>query len=84
MGSHGVRNCIYSSEDWTLMQGALLKASRRLDRGPSDKYADQLARRVMTLFDQGLRDENVIASTAVHQERLITRIVALRQGGGNT
>jgi hypothetical protein len=79
-----LRNFIYSSEDWTVMQAALLKASRRLHRGPSDKYADRLARRVMTLFDQALHDENAIASTAMHQERLITRILSLRQGGGNT
>lgn len=79
-----LRNFIYSSEDWTLMEAALLNASRRLHRGPGDKYADRLARRVMTLLDQGLRDENVIASVAVHQERLITRILSLRQGGGTT
>jgi hypothetical protein len=79
-----LRNFIYATDDWTLMQGALLKASRRLHRGPSDKYADRLARRVMTLFDQGLRDENVIASAAVRQERLIARMLSLRQGRGNT
>ncbi len=50
------------------MESALLRASTTLQRGPSHKYTDQLARRVMTLFDQGLRDDEVIASTAVYQE----------------
>lgn len=73
------RKVFYSSEDWNLMQNALLKASEQLQRGPDHQYADRLARRVMALFDQGLRDEEIIASNAAHQERLIARIGALRQ-----
>ncbi len=60
------------------MESALLRASTTLQRGPSHKYTDQLARRVMTLFDQGLRDDEVIASTAVYQETLIEKIGAIR------
>jgi hypothetical protein len=74
------RKVFYSSEDWNLMQNALVKASEQLHRGPDHEYANRLARRVMTLFDQGLRDEEIIALNAAHQERLIARIGALRHG----
>jgi hypothetical protein len=70
------RNFFYSSQDWNLMQAALVQATKELQRSSNHEHADRLARRVMTLFDQGLRDETVIAAAAAHQERLIARIVS--------
>jgi hypothetical protein len=69
---------IYSSEDWNLMQSALFKATKKLHRAQDHEDADRLARRVMTLFDRGLRDIDVIARAAAHQEILIAKIVSLR------
>lgn len=65
----------YSSQDWRLMERALRKASVQMNREPDDR---NLARRVMTLFDQGARDEESIAKTAAYQERLIVQVSKLR------
>ena len=73
-----IRRFIYSSEDWSLMQSALLSAIRELRRDQGHEDTDRLARRVMTLFDQGLRDAEVIACTAANQKILIAKIVSLR------
>jgi len=72
------RKLIYSSEDWNLMQRALLKATQKLHRAQGHEDTDRLARRVMTLFDQGLRDAEVIARTAANQEISIAKITSLR------
>ncbi|MEK1888994.1 MAG: hypothetical protein AAAB35_15795 [Phyllobacterium sp.] len=78
-----LRKHSYSSEDWNLMQRAHFKASKQLQRCPkSHADADRLARRVMTLFDEGLRDEAAIVSAAVFQENLITEIMTNRYAGG--
>jgi hypothetical protein len=61
------------------MQSALFKASTQLGRGPNHEFADRLARRIMTLYDRGLRDEEVIAFAAAEQEELLANIVALRE-----
>lgn len=77
-----LRKLFYSSEDWNLMQRAHLKASQQLQLCPkSHEDADRLARRVMTLFDEGLRDEAAIVSAAVFQERLVTEINVNRHVG---
>ena len=73
-----LRNLIYSSEDWNVMQSALLTATRKLYRDQGHEDTDRLARRVMTLFDQGLRDAEAIARAAANQEILIARIASLR------
>lgn len=75
---HHIRNLFYSSEDWRLMQNALLAAAKKLDRDQCHEDTDRLARRVMTLFDRGLRDAEVIARAAANQEILIAKIVSLR------
>ena len=72
------RTFIYSSEDWNLMQNALSTAAKKLHRDQGHEDTDRLARRVMTLFDQGLRDAEVIACTAANQEILIANIASLR------
>ena len=72
------RNIIYYSEDWDVMESALLKATRKLHRAQDHEDADRLARRVMTLFDQGLRDAEIIARAAANQEMLIANIASLR------
>jgi hypothetical protein len=47
------------------MQGAHAKASVLLNRCPySDIDANRIARTVMRLFDDGFRDENMIAAKA--------------------
>ncbi|WP_457302163.1 hypothetical protein [Phyllobacterium sp. P5_D12] len=72
------RNIIYYSEDWDVMESALLKTTRKLHRAQHHEDTDGLARRVMTLFDQGLRDPEIIARTAANQEMLIANIASLR------
>ena len=69
---------IYSSEGWNLMQNALFTATRKLRRAQGHEDADRLARRVMALFDQGLRDVEVIACAAANQEMLVAKIASLR------
>jgi len=72
-------NPCYSTEDWRLMQRALAKASEALQRCPkSHENADRLARTVMKLFDQGLRDEMLIAAKAAEQEMKATNIASYR------
>lgn len=59
----------YASADWAVMERAHARASQILKRDPkTDAHADQLARRVMGLFDHGMRDEEVIARIAAAQE----------------
>jgi hypothetical protein len=73
-----LRKLIYSSEDWNLMQHALRIATKELHRSQGHEDADRLARRVMTLFDHGLRDPEVIARAAANQEMLVAKIASLR------
>ncbi|ATU94096.1 hypothetical protein [Phyllobacterium zundukense] len=69
----------YSPEDWGLMQRAHAKASLTLDCCPhSHEHANRLARTVMKLFDQGLRDELLIAK-AVEKELTVTSIASERE-----
>jgi hypothetical protein len=72
------RNVIYYSEDWNVMESALLKATGRLHRTQGHEHTDRLARRVMTLFNEGLRDAEVIARAVANQEMLISNIASLR------
>ncbi|WP_271896350.1 hypothetical protein [Candidatus Phyllobacterium onerii] len=72
------RNIIYYSEDWTVMEGALLKATRKLHKAQGLEDSDRLARRVMTLFNEGLRDAEIIARAAANQEMLIGKVASLR------
>jgi hypothetical protein len=73
-----LRQLIYSSEDWNLMQTALLTATKKLHRAQDHEDSDRLARRVMSLFDRGLRDPDIIARTAANQEMLVVKIASLR------
>ena len=71
------RQLFYSREDWDLMQAAHVHASSLLHRSARDhKDADRLARRVMLLFDRGMRDMDIIAKVAAHQEHMAAMIVA--------
>jgi hypothetical protein len=59
----------YSPDEWDLMQRAHDRASEMLHRGPkTHENADRLARTVMKLFGQGLRDEDILASKATNHE----------------
>ena len=58
------RNLIYYSEDWDVMESALLKAIRKLQKAQGHEDIDPLARRVMALFNEGLRDAAAIARAA--------------------
>lgn len=73
------RKAIYSREDWNLMEHAHRIACRDL-HVPSTSLDEihRVAKRVMTLFDGGLRDENLIAATAASQERFIADTLSLR------
>jgi hypothetical protein len=77
--SRRLTKLLFTREDWNIMQSALFKASKQLDRGPNHEFTGRLARRIMTLYDRGLRDEEVIALAAVEQEKLLAKIVALRE-----
>ncbi|PSH65334.1 hypothetical protein [Phyllobacterium sophorae] len=69
----------YTTEQWDLMQRAHVKASEMLGRcSHSHEHANRLARTVMKLFDQGLRDDLIIAARAVEQEVTATRIASER------
>jgi hypothetical protein len=83
MGCHRLKKLIYSSQDWSLMQTALLLASKQFEP-PNYPHADRLARRVMALFDEGLRDAETLASAAAHQERLIAQIALVRDTARQT
>ena len=69
-----IRKFFYSREDWNLMQSAFLTAARKLHRDQGHEDTDRLARRVMTLFDQGLRGIEAIARSAANQEIFIAKI----------
>lgn len=69
----------YSHEDWDVMEQAHRSACRELSVSTNaEEKQRRLAKRVMTLFDCGLRDENVIAAAAVRQERFIAETLSLR------
>ncbi len=64
---HLLGSKFHSSADWIVMQRAHAKASALLSRCPySDIRANQIARTVMRLFDDGLRDEDMIAAKTVN------------------
>lgn len=70
---------IYSHEDWDVMEQAHRSACRALAISPdAEEKHRRVAKRVMTLFDHGLRDENVIATAAVRQEQFIAETLSLR------
>jgi hypothetical protein len=73
-----MRTLFYSSDDWNIMETALLRASKKLNRSKDHVHTDRLARRVKIFFDRGLVDPDAIASAAVNQELLISDIAALR------
>ena len=70
---HLISKNVYSGEDWKLMQNAHAEASALLDRDPySDINANRLARIVMRLFDQHMRDEKMMATLAAREEAAST------------
>jgi hypothetical protein len=78
---HRMRKPFYSTEEWRLMQAAHRVASNELGRSASShENADRLARRVIVLFDRGLRDQAALAAAAASLERLASAIVARREG----
>lgn len=78
---HRMQKLYYTGDEWRLMRAAHLAASRALGRSPSsDENADRLARRVILLFDRGLRDQAALAHAAATVERLASAIVARRAG----
>jgi hypothetical protein len=77
---HLISKNSYSTQDWNLMQRAHARASEMLQRCAfTDENANRLARTVMKLFDQGLRDEEVIASRAAEQEKAVCDIADERE-----
>jgi len=59
----------YATADWAVIERAHLRASQILKRdAKTDTHANQLALRVMGLFDYGMRDEEVLARIAATQE----------------
>lgn len=68
-------NLTYSAEDWFTMQTAHQMASVLLQRDPTThEHADRLARCVMKLFAQGIRDANEIAIKAAEHEASVSVI----------
>jgi hypothetical protein len=77
---HSVHQLSYSSQDWDVMQRAHAKASELLGRCPyTDENANRLARTVMKLFDQGVRDAEVLAWIAANQETVVSNITLERR-----
>ena len=64
----------YNSYDWSIMERAHERASQILKRPKKHEDADRLSRRVMGLFDHGIRDVEVIAKIAAAQEADVTSI----------
>jgi hypothetical protein len=78
---HLISQHSYSTQDLNLMQRAHAKASEMLQRYAfTDENSNRLARTVMKLFDQGLRNEEVIASRAAEQEEAVSDIAGERDG----
>jgi hypothetical protein len=76
---HLISRHTYTTEQWDLMQRAHAKASEMLGRcAHTHEHANRLARTVMKLFDQGLRDELLIAAKAVEHEITATNIARER------
>lgn len=75
------KKVIYSHEDWNVMEHAHRIACRELNifNFNSEEASRRVAKRVMTLFDYGLRDENMIAAAAARQERFIAETLSLRE-----
>lgn len=70
----------YTSEDWETMRRALEMASVILQRDPTThEHADRLARCVMKLFDQGMRDTKLIAAKAAEHEASVSAIGYARE-----
>ena len=66
---HLISKNVYTAEDWSIMEHAHAAASVKLGRSPfTDENANRLARTVMRLFDQRIRDANVIATMAAEEE----------------
>lgn len=69
---------VFAGQD--LIQRAHTKACEMLNRCPkTHESGDRLARIVMRLFDQGVRDENNIAWKAINEETVLSGITLLRQ-----
>jgi hypothetical protein len=59
----------YSEDDWRIMKLALARAGILLDRPVGHPDADVLARTVMSVFDWGFRDSDVIATMVAEHAR---------------
>lgn len=71
----------YSGQECKTIQQAHLRASKQLRRSPTThENAERLARRIMSLFDQGMRDADAIASVTISQAQLIARVIDACQG----
>jgi hypothetical protein len=67
------QNLCYTAEDWSTMQTAHQMASAVLQRDPTThEHAERLARIVMKLFDQGIRDAKTLATQATDEETSIS------------
>lgn len=74
-----VDDLTYTTEDWATMQSAHRMASEILKRDPAThENADRLARTIMKLFSQGIRDDRRLAVTAADQEALVSCIATKR------
>jgi hypothetical protein len=74
-----IDNHSYSSEDWNSMQRAHNTVSALLQRCPKEhEDAERLARTVMKLFNQGIRDEDVLVAKAAEQELMVSEIAERR------
>ena len=81
---HLITQHTYTSEQWDLMHRAHVKASGMLGRcSLTHEHVNRLARTVMKLFDQGLRDDLIIAAKAAEQEMTVTRIASERDSSAS-
>jgi hypothetical protein len=61
-----LKQIYYTSDDWNVMQGALLKASGKLQRNPDHENTDRLARRRSSRFSSSLSG----SSCGAHCDRI--------------
>ncbi|PSH61595.1 hypothetical protein [Phyllobacterium sophorae] len=68
----------YSEDDWHVMEDAHIKACEILGLHPAYyEHKDRLARTIMSLFNKGTRDYQIIASLAAHRETIYQRVIEM-------
>lgn len=77
MSLHLFEKLNYSEDDWCIMKNAHIMSCELLGQSPrSYEYNERLARSVMNLFNDGIRDYYVLALVAARRETDQIRLAA--------